>query len=148
MNEPMTMVWLVLLGLFLLVEGACPIHLVSIWFACGALAAMIAAICGGQLWLQITLFITVSVALLVCLWPVVKKFLNPQLTATNVDSVIGSEGYVLEEIDNLLPSGKVKLGAMEWTARSTQNRKIPTGTLVKVDKIEGVKAFVSVVEEV
>ena len=60
--------------------------------------------------------------------------------------MLGSEGYVTADIDNMSATGKVKLGAMEWTARSTSGKVIPAGTLVKVDKIEGVKAFVSPAE--
>ena len=79
-------------------------------------------------------------------WPFIKKFLNPKLAKTNVDAVIGSEGYVTEDIDNLKAAGHVKLGAMERTARSTSGQPIAKGTLIKVDRIEGVKAFVSPAE--
>ena len=139
--------WLVLMIVFLVVEAACPIHLVSIWFAAGALVAMIVAVLGGQLWLQILLFLLISCGLLAALWPFVKKVLNPKRTATNVDALIGAEGYVTAAVDNLNAEGKVKLGGMEWTARSTDGKKIPAGTLVKVERIEGVKAIVSPVTE-
>lgn len=142
-----TIVWLVLLIVFLVLEAACPIHLVSIWFAVGALAAAITAVLGGQIWLQVTVFILVSGALLAALWPFVKKFLKPHLTKTNVDSVIGTEGYITDDVDNLSATGQVKLGGMYWTARSTGGQPIPKGTLVCVDRIEGVKAFVSEVKE-
>ena len=143
MNE---IIWLVLMVVFLVVEAACPIHLVSIWFAAGSLIAMFATMLGAQLWLQITLFLLVSGGLLVCLWPFVRRFLNPGRSATNVDSVIGSQGYVTAPIDNLSATGQVKLGGMFWTARSTAGQNIPEGTLVRVDKIEGVKVFVSEVK--
>lgn len=143
MNE---IIWLVLMVVFLVVEAACPIHLVSIWFAAGSLIAMFATMLGAQLWLQITLFLLVSGGLLVCLWPFVRRFLNPGRSATNVDSVIGSQGYVTAPIDNLSATGQVKLGGMFWTARSTGGQNIPEGTLVRVDKIEGVKVFVSEVK--
>ncbi len=146
MNEYTTLVWLVLMIGFLIVEGVCSLHLVSCWFAAGALVAMIASICGAQLWLQIALFIVISLGLLISLWPLTKKFLNPKIIPTNVDSIIGTEGYVTGEINNLEAVGSVKLGAMEWTARSVSGEMIPKGTLVKVERIEGVKAFVSKVE--
>ena len=76
----------------------------------------------------------------------VRKHFTPRLTRTNVDSVIGSRGYVTAPIDNISATGTVKLGAMEWTARSTDGAPIPAGALVRADKIEGVKVFVSVVE--
>lgn len=140
------MIWLILMIGFIIAEAACPIHLISIWFAAGSLAAAVTAMLGGQLWLQVTLFLVVSGALLACLWPFTKKFLNPSRTATNVDSVIGTEGYVTEAIDNLDAVGQVKLGGMFWTARSTDGKPIPKGKLVRVDKIEGVKVFVTVVK--
>lgn len=146
MNWAYTIFWVVLMVVFLVVEAACPIHLVSIWFAVGSLAAIVVSMLGGALWLQILLFFVVSVALLAALWPLVKKVLNPGHTATNVDSLIGTQGYVTAPVDNLTASGQVKLGGMEWTARSTTGEPLPEGTLVKVDRIEGVKAFVSEVK--
>ena len=143
----MVYVWLSLMLVFLIVEAACPIHLVSIWFAAGALVASVTAMLGGAVWLQVLLFMVVSAALLASLWPFVKKVLKPKITKTNVDSVIGAEGYVTADIDNLASTGQVKLGGMEWTARSCSGKKIPAGTLVKVERIEGVKVFV-VPEEV
>ena len=139
-------IWFSLLLMFLVVEAACPVHLVSIWFAAGSLAALAVYFFGGPVWLQVTLFLVVSCALLFSLWPLTKKFLTPNLTATNVDSVIGSRGYVTASVDNEKAEGQVKLGAMVWTARSTTGETIPQGTLVKVDHIEGVKVFVTPVE--
>ena len=138
-----TTVWLILLVGFVIVEAACPIHLISIWFAVGALAAAITAMLNGAIWLQAVVFVVVSGVLLAALLPFVKKFLNPRLTKTNVDSVIGSQGYVTEDVNNLTATGQVKLGGMYWTARSTDDQPIPAGTLVQVDHIEGVKVIVS-----
>lgn len=140
------LIWLALMVIFLIIEAACPFHLVSIWFAVGALVSVFVSMLGGELWLQILLFVVVSCGLLGLLWPFTKKFLNPRLTKTNIDLVIGSEGYVTGAIDNLSATGQVKLGAMEWTARSSNGKPIPAGTLVRVDRIEGVKVYVTVVE--
>lgn len=139
-------IWLVLMIGFLIAEASCPCHLISVWFAVGALIAVLVAVLGGPLWLQILLFLLVSCGLLAALWPLVRKFLKPKLTATNVDSVIGSTGLVTVAIDNVNAVGQVKLGGMEWTARSTSGDPIPEGTRIRVDRIEGVKAFVSPVE--
>lgn len=142
-----TFIWIALMVVFLIVEASCPIHLVSIWFAAGSLVAAVVSMLHGQVWLQILLFAVVSGGLLACLWPFVKKFLNPKLSSTNVDSVIGTQGYVTAAIDNLSATGQVKLGGMYWTARSAAGQSIPKGTLVRVDRIEGVKAIVSPVPE-
>ena len=134
--------WLALMVGFVIAEAACPFHLVSIWFAVGSLASMVAAVLGAQFWLQITLFLVVSVGLLVATLPLVRKFVIPKQEKTNVESVIGSMGYVTEDVDNISAAGQVKLGGMYWTARSEDGHRIPAGTLVEVTKIEGVKAFV------
>ena len=143
----LSIIWLAALVVFLIVEAACPIHLVSLWFAAGSLIAAIASMLGAQLWLQIVLFVVVSVALLAALWPFTKKFLKPKISPTNVDAAIGTRCYVTASVDNLNAQGQIKLNGLEWTARSTTGENIPQGTLVKVDRIEGVKAFVSPVRE-
>ena len=140
-----TIIWLVLMVLFLLAEAS-TVTMVSLWFAAGALVAMVASLLGASVWLQVVLFLVVAAALLASLRNVVRKHFTPKLERTNVDAIVGSRGYVTADIDNISATGTVKLGAMEWTARSTPGTVIPKGTLVKVDKIEGVKAFVTPVE--
>ena len=139
-------IWLGLMAVFIVVEAACPLHLVSVWFAVGALAAVLTAVLGGAVWLQVALFLVISCGLLAALWPLVRKYIKPKVTATNVDSLIGSTGLVTVAIDNVEAQGQVKLGGMEWTARSTSGEPIGAGTRIRVDRIEGVKAFVSPVE--
>lgn len=145
MNWP-AIIWLGLLLVFLIVEGVCAFHLVSIWFAAGALAALIIALASGPVWLQIVVFLAVSCVLLALLYPFVRKFLTPKLTKTNVDAIIGSTGIVTAAIDNVSAQGQVKLSGMEWTARSTTGETIEAGTKVTVDRIEGVKVFVTPAE--
>ena len=137
--------WLVLLIVFLVVE-AVTVTLVSLWFAAGALAALLVSFFGAAIWLQVLVFLAVSAVALAALRPVARKYIRPKITATNVDAVIGSTGLVTVAVDNVTASGQVKLGAMVWSARSTSGDPIPEGTLVRADRIEGVKVFVSPVE--
>ena len=137
--------WLILMVVLLITEAS-TVTLVSLWFAGGALAALLVSLLGAAVWIQVLAFLAVSAVLLTALRPIAKKHFTPKLTATNVDSVIGSTGLVTAAIDNVSAAGQVKLGAMVWTARATDGAPIPEGTLVKVDKIEGVKAFVSPIE--
>ena len=139
-------IWLGLMAVFIVVEAACPLHLVSVWFAVGSLAAVLVSLLGGAVWLQVALFLVISCGLLAALWPLVRKYIKPKVTATNVDSLIGSTGLVTVAIDNVEAQGQVKLSGMEWTARSTSGEPIGAGTRIRVDRIEGVKAFVSPVE--
>ena len=138
--------WLVL-TIALLAAEASTVTLISLWFAAGALAAMVVSLLGGGIGFQTAAFLAVSVVLLTALRPFVRKFITPRVTKTNIDSVIGSIGLVTAPIDNITASGQVKLGAMYWTARSTTGETIPEGTKVTVDRIEGVKVFVTPVRE-
>ena len=138
--------WLVLMVLFLLAEAS-TVTLISLWFAAGSLAAMLVSLLHGPFWLQAAVFAVVSAILLSALRPLVRKHIKPKLTKTNVDAVTGTTGLVTVAIDNVTARGQVKLGPMEWTARSESGEPIPEGTLVKVVRIEGVKAIVSPVKE-
>ena len=142
----MTLVWFGLLAVFLTLEGATA-AMVSVWFAGGALAAMVTTLLTDEAWLQILAFFAVSAVLLALLRPFAKRFAKPNQVATNVDSVPGKTGVVLEDIDNLAPAGQVKLDAMIWTARSTTGENISAGAVVKVDRVEGVKLYVTKIEE-
>ena len=136
-------VWLVLLILFLGVEAG-TVMLVSLWFALGALAAMIGSLAGAEFWLQTVLFFAVSGLSLLALWPIRKKFILPKITKTNVDALVGAAGKVIQPIDNENDTGRIRLGGIDWSARSSNGQVIPVDTQVIVDKIEGVKAFVTV----
>jgi len=135
-------IWLVLLVVFLIAEAA-TVTMVSLWFAAGALVALLIELLGGAIWLQAMAFVLVSAILLLLLRPLVRRYVTPKLTATNADAVIGSAGLVTVAIDNVAAVGQVKLGGMVWTARSTSGEPIPPGTMIQVDRIEGVKVFVS-----
>ena len=138
-------VWLVLIVVFLMVEAS-TVTLVSLWFAAGSLAALLLSLMKVSVGLQVAMFVIVSAVLLTALRPLVRKHIKPKLTKTNVDAVVGSTGLVTVAIDNVSAVGQVKLGAMYWTARSVSGEPIPQGTLVRVARIEGVKAFVEPAE--
>lgn len=134
--------WLAAFVIFIMAEAA-SVSLTSVWFAVGSLAALIVSLLHGRLWLQVTLFLAVSVILLLSLRPLVRKYINPRIVRTNVDSMVEKQGIVTAAVDNLNATGEVTIGGMPWTARSTDGQNIPEGTVVRVDRIEGVKAFVS-----
>lgn len=139
-------VWLVLMLVFLVAEGATA-AMVSLWFVLGSLGGLIVSLLGGEVWLQFVVFFLVSAITLGLLRPLTRKFVNPEITSTNVNALPGTKGLVSEAIDNVRGQGQVKLGGVAWTARSSDDQPIPAGTLVQVDRIEGVKAFVSPVRE-
>lgn len=142
----MEILWLALLIVFVIVEAA-TVSLVSVWFIGGAAAALIAALCGARLWLQVLLFFGVSIALLLCLRPLSKRLLKQKKVATNADSNIGKEAVVTEEIDNLQGKGAVKIAGVEWSARSVDGSVIEKDAVVLVERIEGVKVCVRRTQE-
>lgn len=135
------LIWAGLTVLFVLVELA-TYGLASIWFALGALAALIAAALGAQLWLQIVLFAVVSVASLVLTRPLARKFVNSKSQPTNADRVIGATARVTEEINDLNGTGAVSVDGKIWTARSENGTPIPVGERVAVREIRGVRLIV------
>ena len=139
-------IWLALMVVFLIAE-AMTVSMVSLWFAAGAVVALLLSLLHLQIWVQVTLFFVVSGVLLACLRPMVRRHVTPKLTRTNVDAIIGTRGVVTAEIDNVCAAGQVKVNGMEWSARSTTGEIIPEGTLIRVERIEGVKAFVTPVEK-
>ncbi|MBQ7920424.1 MAG: NfeD family protein [Lachnospiraceae bacterium] len=138
----MTMMWLVLLIICLIVE-ALTMGLATIWFAGGALVALLVSAIHAPIWLQVVLFLAVSLLLLFYTRPIAKKFFNRNVTKTNVDSVIGKNAIVVEAVDNLQGKGRVTLAGQEWTARSVEeNGKIAEGAIVEVEAVSGVKLMV------
>ena len=134
--------WLALLVLFIVAEAS-TVTMVSIWFAAGSLAALVVALLGGKFWLQIVLFLAVSAVFLALLRPIARKHFTPRITRTNVDAMEGKVCMVVSDIDNLASSGQVKIGDVEWTARSADGTPIPAGTQVKIQQVEGVKVYVT-----
>jgi len=141
MDIPM-IVWGAALVVFILVEAATA-GLSSIWFALGALCALLGAIAHAPVWLQVVLFLAVSAVTLVLTRPLAKKYVNSRLQPTNADRCIGRQAMVIEDIDNLHGTGAVRLEGKDWTARSNDDTGIPAGETVIVTAIEGVKLLVS-----
>ena len=141
MNEIMIF-WLVLLILMIVIE-VLTLGLTTIWFAGGALVAVIASLLGAPVWLQIILFFAVSLLLLFFTRPVAVKYFNRDRVKTNVESMVGRQAIVVSEIDNIQGIGQVTVGGQEWTARSSDQKvRIPAGAVVKVVAINGVKLIV------
>ena len=137
-------VWLFLL--VVLVAGeAITVGLTFIWFAVGAMGGLLTAVLGGEIWLQVVVFLLLSAVTLVLVRPAAAKLLTPGISPTNADRVLSQIALVTEEIDNLAETGQVKLFGQVWTARSENGDVIPTQSRVRILRIEGVKVFVKAV---
>lgn len=118
------------------------VDLVAIWFAIGATVAIIPAMLGLSFWIQLVVFLIVSLLTLAFTRPVAKDVLKVRKTSTNADSVIGMVGIVTEEIDNLEERGRVRVNGLDWSARSDDGAPIARSERVLIKGIQGVKVIV------
>ena len=138
----MPYIWLGLLVLFVIIEGA-TVALTTVWFALGALCALtLSCLPGVPETVQIVVFVAVSALSLWLLRPLARRRFSVKKEATNADRVLGQIGVVLEDIDNLQNTGAVKAGGKIWTARAHAGETIPKGARVLALSIEGVKLIV------
>ena len=103
--------WLILFVLLLLIE-VFTMGLTTIWFAGGALVAMVICMLGGNIWLQCIGGLAVSFLLLLFTRPFAVRYINQKHVRTNADGLVG------------------------------QNACVTAGKTVEVVKIEGVKLIV------
>lgn len=143
MNPDIQMIWLIIMLTLFVIELA-TLGLTTIWFAIGALCAMIAAVAGAPFSIQLILFFAVSVVMLLVTRPWAIRYLNSRTTKTNAEALIGRVVRVTEDINNLRDEGHVIVDGMEWTARSSDSTiTFRKDDFVVIDRIEGVKMIVS-----
>lgn len=144
--NPVDFIWIVAAIIFIIIEAA-TMGLATIWFAFASIAAWIVQILGMPPLGQIAVFLIVSGILLYFTRPIALKYFKVGRTKTNADRLIGETGKVTEEIDNINAKGLVKISGQIWTSRSEKNKVIPVDTLVKIEKIDGVKLIVNELED-
>ncbi len=133
----------ILLTIALVVVEAVTVQLVTIWFAIGSLAALLADLLKVPPPFQIVIFVLVSLISLIATRPLVKKFAHKKIQPTNADRNIGAEAIVTQTINNVKAKGQVNVNGMDWTARAQDDEIIKEGTLVVVKNIEGAKLIVA-----
>ena len=143
MNMQTITLWIILIILFAVVEIA-TVGLTSIWFAGGALVALLASLIGLNLGWQIAIFVVVSVLLLAFTRPWALKYLKPHLVRTNYEEAIGENACITDTVDNRKETGTAVLKGQEWTARAYEDGKVfEAGTIVTVKEIRGVTLYVT-----
>ena len=134
-------IWIALAVIFAVIE-AVTVQLVTVWFAVGAVGAVIANILGASEFVQTTVFVTLSALALIISRPYVKKFTKTKVQPTNADMLIGDTAVVTQKINNIAGEGTVIVRGLVWTARSSDNNIIDENEEVTVLKIEGAKLIV------
>ena len=133
--------WLIVAIVLAGIEAA-TLGIVTIWFALGALVALIVSLTGLPFVYQIIAFIVTSSVLLYFTRPIVKNLLVKKTHRTNADRLVGEKGVVIEKIDAVLGKGQVKIYGQIWSARSYDNESIDVDEMVEVQEISGVKLIV------
>ena len=134
-------IWLIVAVVLAVIEASTA-QLVCIWFALGAICAMITAMITESVLIQVLVFIFSTAVFLALTRKFVRKLTDVKASKTNADSLIGKEFIVLEEVDNLKETGTLKASGIVWSVRNIEEGVIPSGTKVIIEKIEGVKLFV------
>lgn len=138
--------WLILFIVLLVIE-IFTMGLTTIWFAGGALAALLMAVIGFGLLVQAVVFLAVSVVLLVMTRPIAVKYFNTERQKTNAESLIGLQAVVLQDVDTLHASGLVEVNGQEWSAKTDEaDGYIPKDSVVSIEGIQGVKLIVKAKE--
>lgn len=140
--DPATLIWLVLFVVFIVGEIA-TVGLTMIWFAAGALVAMIASLCGANILIQILLFIVVSVGCLALTKAKVQDFINRHTQRTNADRAIGQIIHITERVSNREQSGRAVFAGVDWAVRTrSDDEVIEAGESARVLEISGVRLIV------
>lgn len=137
-----TTLWVAMIIVSIALEAG-TLDLSAIWFAVGALGALIASLLGASITVQVIIFVALSALLLILLRPLTKRFLAANGARTNADRILGEIAVVTTAIDNTASQGQVKISGAYWTARSASGNPIPEQTKVKILEIVGVKVIVT-----
>lgn len=139
--------WLGLIILFLVIE-AVTVGLATIWFAAGALAALLVSLCGVGILGQMVVFFLVSMALLFFTRPVAVKYFDPHKIRTNYEDAVDKTVKITERVDNIGGTGAALLNGQEWTARmQNPDETLNEGDLARVVAVEGVKLILATIQE-
>jgi membrane protein implicated in regulation of membrane protease activity len=118
-----------------------------LWFGIGAAVAGVLGILGfGSGW-QWGSFVILSGALFGISRKFAHRVTKEQPPGIGADRFLAKEGIVLEEIDNVKNTGRIRIGKDEWRADSDSDELIPVGKRVKITGVDGTHLVVRLTEE-
>ena len=139
----MWLVWLVIAGA-LFVGEILTAGFLLLWFAIAAVIAMLVSFVTTNLFIQVLVFVIVSILLLIFTRPLLSKYVKSNNTITNSNAIIGKMAIVTEEISFLNSTGQINVDGEVWSAKTMDpNLTIPKGSRVEIIGIDGVKACVA-----
>ena len=143
---PMSLVWLAGMLILAIIEAA-TLGLTAIWFAFGCLIAMLVALIGWNIWLQLIFFVVASGVLLAFTRPIARKYLKLGREKTNADRLISMTGVVTQTLDSQKACGQVRVNGQIWSASSVDGCVLPEGKKIRVKGIQGVRLLVEAYDE-
>jgi membrane protein implicated in regulation of membrane protease activity len=139
-------IWMILAAFFIVAE-IFTAGFFLLWFGVGAAVAGIIELLGLGFGWQMGAFVLVSGTLFIVSRRFAERFTKKQPPGIGADRFIGKEGLVLEEIDNIKNTGRVRLKKEEWRADSVGGEIIPIGTQVEVVRLDGTHLVVKETKE-
>ena len=139
-------IWMALAAIFIIAEIFTAGFFI-LWFGIGAAVAGILALLGFGAGWQWGGFVVVSGALFIISRRFAERFTKKQPPGIGADRFVGKEGIVLEEIDNMKDTGRVRMDKEEWRAVSDTGEVIPPEARVTVTRLDGVHLVVTLTKE-
>ena len=135
---PVWSIWLILCGLFLIIE-IFTVSFLMFWPGIGAFLAFITNIIGFSFPVQLGVFVISTALMIIFMKPLVTKLFKTKDVPMNNNAVIGKQATVVKEIDNVNLKGQVKVNGELWSAISDDDSIINENATVEVLAIDGVK---------
>ncbi|MCL2426988.1 MAG: NfeD family protein [Oscillospiraceae bacterium] len=135
----MMWIWLGIFVLMVIIEAATSVSLTSIWFAVGALAAILAVALGAPVWAQTVCFAAVGFITIATLRPYMRKYIAPKVVKSGLECIIGQTAVVVEDVSKT--AGVVTIDGQLWTAR-TSGEAILSNDECVIEEMDGIKLIV------
>ena len=136
----MWQIWLIASGVFFIIE-IFTVGFLIFWLGIGALAMLISFLTNNII-IQTAVFVISSGILIFATKPLVNKLTKTETVPTNVYSVVGKKGIVIEDINYSTGTGQIKSEGEVWSAKTNEQINIPKGTEIEIESIDGVKVIV------
>ena len=134
--------WLIAAGIFFIGEMV-TVGFLIFWLGVGAIIALIVSLFTSNLIIQTATFVISSIILILATKSFADKLTKKDGVPTNVYTLSGKKGIVIEEINPTKGTGQIKVGGEVWSALCDESLIIPKDSEVEIVRIQGVKAYVN-----
>jgi membrane protein implicated in regulation of membrane protease activity len=134
---------LIVLGILLMILEVITPGFIVMWFGIALIVAAIPVYFQAPTEIVLATFAATLLLLTVFVRRIfISRFVHKSGVRTNVASVIGEQGVVIETIDKVKSTGKVRVNKEVWTAKAEHDEVIPLDQIVTVVRVDGVKLII------